>query len=71
MIAGDEIQSVLILRQKTCLKMESKALPGHAMSKEWTQSNAQDSSVYNGLQTHSVHLSEDEIVFAFWSFSEK
>lgn len=38
MTAGDGIKSVLILRDETCLKMESKALPGHAMSKEWKQS---------------------------------
>lgn len=48
MTAGDGIQSVLILRQR--LKMQSKALPGHAMSKEWTQSNARDSTVCDDLQ---------------------
>lgn len=51
--------------------MEHKALPGHAMSKDRKQSNARDSTVCDDLQTHSVQLSKDGIVFAFWSFCEK
>lgn len=50
--------------------MQSKARSGHAVSKTWTRSNAQDSTVCGDLQTRSVQLSERGIVIAIWSLCE-
>lgn len=64
MTAGDGIKSVLIVRQETCLKMESKALP-------WTCSGLKSGKQSNARDSYRMWWpSKDGIVFAFWSFCE-
>lgn len=56
MTEGGGIKSVVAPRQDMCLKMESKALPGHAVSEEWKRSSARDGAGCDDPQARAAQL---------------